>query len=191
VGVDDVLSRKDFTRHKARTRYVALVFTRVGTTVTLRGSFRQAIPTIAVQLLTLSAIPAPLVAQLPADSSTVAATVQRYHRALVESDSATVLELLVQDAVILESGSMESMAEYRSHHLPADIAFARAVKGKRSPIRVTMRGDVAWAASTTTTRGRFRGKAVNSIGAELMVLTRTADGWKISAIHWSSRNRRS
>jgi hypothetical protein len=30
---------------------------------------------------------------------------------------------------------------------------------------------------------------VNSIGAELMVLTRMMDGWKISAIHWSSRTR--
>jgi hypothetical protein len=28
---------------------------------------------------------------------------------------------------------------------------------------------------------------VNSAGAELMVLTRMPDGWRISAVHWSSR----
>jgi ketosteroid isomerase-like protein len=50
---------------------------------------------------------------------------------------------------------------------------------------------VAWATSTSTARGEFRGRPVNSEGAELMVLTRTPEGWKISAIHWSSRTIRS
>ena len=77
-------------------------------------------------------------------------------------------------------------------YLPADIAFARAVQGTRSPVRVTVRGDVAWATSTSTATGRFRGRDVNSTGAELMVLTRVADGgWQIAAIHWSSHSRRS
>jgi hypothetical protein len=31
---------------------------------------------------------------------------------------------------------------------------------------------------------------VNSTGAELMVLRRDGDGWRIVAIHWSSRTRR-
>jgi ketosteroid isomerase-like protein len=125
------------------------------------------------------------------DSATVASVVERYHRALESADSVGALALLASDAVILESGGTETREEYRSHHLPADIAFAQAVKSVRSPIRVVVRGDVAWATSTTTTQGDFRGRAVNSAGAELMVLTRTTDGWKISAIHWSSRNRRS
>ncbi len=38
--------------------------------------------------------------------------------------------------------------------------------------------------------GEFRGRPVNSAGAELMVLTRVQGTWKISAIHWSSRTRR-
>ncbi|MFL5385010.1 MAG: hypothetical protein ACJ8GN_21020 [Longimicrobiaceae bacterium] len=53
-----------------------------------------------------------------------------------------------------------------------------------------MRGEVAWAASTSTTQGEFRGRAINSEGAELMVLTRERGGWRIAAIHWSSHNRR-
>ncbi|MGH7510876.1 MAG: hypothetical protein ACREMZ_15595 [Gemmatimonadales bacterium] len=35
----------------------------------------------------------------------------------------------------------------------------------------------------------FRGHAINTVGAEPMVLTREPDEWKIRAIHWSSRRR--
>jgi hypothetical protein len=48
---------------------------------------------------------------------------------------------------------------------------------------------VAWVVGTSTTRGEYRGRPVNSAGAELMVLTRTPHGWRIAAIHWSSRRR--
>jgi uncharacterized GH25 family protein/ketosteroid isomerase-like protein len=126
-----------------------------------------------------------------ADSAEVAATVERYHRALASADSAGALALLTPDAVILESGGLESRAEYRSHHLPADIEFARAVRSERSEVRVRLRGDAAWAASTSTTQGEFRGRPINAAGAELMVLVRTSAGWRIAAIHWSSRARRS
>ena len=124
------------------------------------------------------------------DSAEVAAVVERYHQALVAGDSAAVLRLLADDAVILESGGVETRDEYRSHHLPGDMAFVRAVKSVRSPLRVVVRGDVAWASSTSTTQGEFRGRAINSSGAELMVLVRASQGWQIAAIHWSSRARR-
>ena len=135
---------------------------------------------------------APASAQPASDSAAVAAVVERYHRALATGDSAAALALLAPDAVVLESGAVETRAEYRGHHLPADIAFARAVPAQRGPVRVTVEGSVAWAASTSTTQGRYRDRDVNSAGAELMVLSRSADGrWLIRAIHWSSRARRS
>lgn len=124
------------------------------------------------------------------DSAAVAAVVNRFHGALESGDSATALALLAEDAVIQESGGVETRAEYRGHHLPGDIEFARAVRSERGPVRVRVRGDAAWATSTSTTQGEFRGRAINSAGAELMVLVRTPQGWRISAIHWSSRARR-
>jgi ketosteroid isomerase-like protein len=131
-----------------------------------------------------------------ADSAEVAATVERFHRALAAADSAGALALLTvalltDDVQILESGGAEDRAEYRSHHLPADIEFARAVPSQRGAMTVRVHGDVAWATSTSTTQGTFRERAVNAAGAELMVLVRTPRGWRIAAIHWSSRNRRS
>ncbi len=125
-----------------------------------------------------------------ADSAAAAEAVARYHAALEAGDSTAALALLAPDAVVLESGGMETRAEYRSHHLPGDIAFARAVRAERSPAQVTVRGDVAWVVSTSTTTGEYRGRTIDSKGAELMVLVRTADGWRIAAIHWSSRARR-
>jgi uncharacterized protein (TIGR02246 family) len=130
-------------------------------------------------------------AQPGRDSTAVADVVTRYHRALADGDSAAALALLAPDAVILESGGLETRAEYRSHHLPADIGFARALPSVRGAMRVVVEGNAAWAMSTSTTKGEYRSRAIDSASAELMVLTRGPDGrWLIRAIHWSSRPRR-
>lgn len=60
-----------------------------------------------------------------ADSIAVAKVVNDFHAALSTGDNAKALSLLAVDAVILESGGIESRAEYVSHHLPEDIAFAK------------------------------------------------------------------
>jgi ketosteroid isomerase-like protein len=100
------------------------------------------------------------------------------------------LGFLDRDAIILESGATETREEYRSHHLPADIEFARAVKSKQSVLRVSLSGNVAWVSSTSISRGQFEHRQISSDGAELIVLRRAANGWKIAAIHWSSRAHR-
>lgn len=138
----------------------------------------------------VAAVSHPLPAQGTGDSLAVVHAIRAYHAALVAGDSAAALALLAPDAVILESGGRESRDEYRSHHLPGDIQFARAVPSERGEVNVTIAGDVAWAASTSTTSGTFRDRAINSAGAELMVLSRSGSGWLIRAIHWSSRARR-
>jgi ketosteroid isomerase-like protein len=124
------------------------------------------------------------------DSAAVAGVVAKFHEALAAGDSVAALALLAEDAVILESGAVETRAEYRSDHLPGDMNFAKAIKFKWDPAHVRIRGDVAWVTSKNTTQGEMNGRAINSVGAELMVLVRTGQVWKISAIHWSSRQRR-
>lgn len=125
------------------------------------------------------------------DSSDVIAVITAYHSSIARGDSTAALALLAQDAVIVESGGVETREEFRAHHLPADMAFAQAVKAERGPVRVVVQGDVAWATSTSVTQGEYRGRQINSTSAELMVLSRTQAGWRIRAIHWSSRPRRS
>ena len=121
------------------------------------------------------------------DSQDVADAVGRFHAALAAGDSVAALALLSDDVTILESGGVESRTEYRSHHLPGDMAFARAIPSKRSGLAVRLRGEVAWVTSTSRTEGEFRGRKVNSTGAELAILSREPSGWRIRAIHWSSR----
>jgi ketosteroid isomerase-like protein len=127
---------------------------------------------------------------LASDSSDVVATLSRFHSSLAAGDSATALTLLSPDLQVLESGGIESLADYRAHHLAADIEFARAVPSARKLVRVTVKGDVAWIVSESTTQGQSGGRTINSVGAELAVLRRETTGWRIAAIHWSSRNRR-
>lgn len=123
------------------------------------------------------------------DSAAVVAVVDAFHAALQQADTATVRRLLSEDVVVQEGGGVEDRAEYFSHHLSADMAFAGAVQAERGVVSVEVRGDVAWVASTSRRTGTFRDREMDLQGAELMVLIRDADGWRISAIHWSSRSR--
>ena len=124
------------------------------------------------------------------DSAAVVGVVANFHAALRQGDSATALRLLDRGAIVLESGDAETYSEYRSHHLPEDIKFARAVQSKDSLLRVSLSGRAAWVASTSVSEGTFAGRKIISVGAELMVLRRTEAGWRITAIHWSSHARK-
>lgn len=124
------------------------------------------------------------------DSAAVADVVHRFHAALEAGDTAAAIGLLAPDVRVLESGGLETLEEYRSHHLPGDMAFAAAVAREVGPLSVTVAGDAAWVVSTSRTSGTFRDRQIDSVGVELMVLTRGLDGWRIRAVHWSSRQAR-
>jgi ketosteroid isomerase-like protein len=143
---------------------------------------------IVALLVLRPAVPGSAFAQ-QSDSAAVVDVINRFNHALASGDSAAALALLTDDVIILEAGGVETREEYRSHHLQSDIAFAKAIQSQRKPVSVKVRGDMAWAASTSNTRGTFRDRPIDSLGAELIVLTKTAAGWRISAIHWSSRRR--
>ena len=145
----------------------------------------------------VSRVPAPAARARTAlavnDSVGAVRAVEAFRAALANGDSAAVLTLLSPDAVVIESGDVEHLDDYRRHHLPADIAFARAVHGVHALSSALARDNMAWVASTSVTRGQFDGRAVNSAGAELIVLTRAnaASPWRIRVIHWSSHRRAS
>lgn len=126
----------------------------------------------------------------PADPAARAAeaAVRSFHEALQRGDEATVRRLLAADAVILESGSLETRDEYLRHHLKADIEFTRSVPPRVTAMAATVAGPTAWVRSESVSQGTFRDRPVHLAGAELMVLTRGAAGWEVRAIHWSSHN---
>lgn len=123
---------------------------------------------------------------IPSDSTAIVTTVDRFHQLLAKGDSLAAVKLLAPDLIVLESGDLETRAEYLQHHLQADIEFAKGVPGERRVKGFAQAGDAAWLSSETTSHGTFRGRAIHSRGAELIVLSRSGTEWKIRAIHWSS-----
>jgi len=114
------------------------------------------------------------------------ATAMRFHAALARADSAAATALLEPDAMILESGDVETRAEYIAHHLGADIEFARGLPSKRTIVQTRRSGNVVWIVATSESKGRFQDRELDSRGAELMVLSKSGAEWQIRAIHWSS-----
>ena len=133
----------------------------------------------------------PLMAQTPAnDEASVAAAVKAFHSAFASGNAGDVMRFIAEDALMMEGGNIETRDQYEKSHLPADIAFEKEVSAKRTPVRVVVRGDTAWVTTSADFVGTFQGKPVDFQGLELMVLSREPAGWRIRAIHWSSRNRR-
>ena len=113
--------------------------------------------------------------------------VAAFHVALSGGDRARVTELLTPGAVIFESGGAElSREEYASHHLGDDMEFAKATKQEVVDRQAGEAGDAAWVLTRSRTRGKFRDRQVDLHGTETMLLRKTADGWRIVHIHWSS-----
>lgn len=123
-------------------------------------------------------------------AKSVTDVVNKFHDALRRGDELAAMELLASDAIILESGSAETRDEYERHHLKEDIAFSQAVKSVDSILHVQMEGDAAWVISTSRTKGSFRSHDIDTAGTELVVLSKSPQGWRIRAIHWSSHDTR-
>jgi ketosteroid isomerase-like protein len=117
-----------------------------------------------------------------------AAAVAEYHQALASADTSAALALLATDVLVLEGGHLEDLEEYRSHHLPADMEFSAGVPAERTVVQAVVEGDAAWVISKSLSKGKFRDHDIDATGAELIVLSKEGDAWKIRAIHWSSYN---
>ena len=123
----------------------------------------------------------------PPNPAEVTAAVESFYAAIKKGDPAAAMSLIAPDAVFVESGKLETRAEYEMNHLPADIEFESQVNGKRRPMQVKFNGDTAWVIALTEYAGTFEGDPVDFISAQLVVLTRDAGAWHIRSIHWSSR----
>jgi ketosteroid isomerase-like protein len=131
---------------------------------------------------------APAAEALSPEASEAAKVVDAFHAALAKSDTNTAAALLSDGALIFEGGYVErSKAEYASHHLAADAAYASAVPTSLVRRSVYADGDTAWIASETRATGRYKDKAVDRLSTESMILKKEAAGWRIVHIHWSSR----
>lgn len=123
------------------------------------------------------------------DRDDVRSVVVQFHEALANADSAAVYNLLAPELVVLESGRAETKTEYMSHHFHSDVAFLSSLEKENENITISVENTVAWSTATSRLFGSFRDREIDSNSAELLVLKKTNDEWKITAIHWSSGRR--
>lgn len=143
-------------------------------------------PILLVLTLILSVAAAGRGETSPPDTAAISTAVDAFHQALAAGEEDRAMSLLSPDALIVEAGTVQTRAEYQSEHLKEDIAFAREVPGTQTSRKVAQAGDVAWVTTTFRVTGKFHDTAIDNFAAETAVLTRTTDGWRIRAIHWSS-----
>lgn len=121
-----------------------------------------------------------------AEERAVRAAVEGFSSALAAGDSLRALTFLHPEVVVYEGGHAETLSQYRSGHLRADIAFLQAVEQKTLRDQVVLEGDVALYLSEYHSKGSYRGREIDSHGTETLALVRTPAGWKIRHVHWSS-----
>lgn len=121
------------------------------------------------------------------DATSVRETVHAFHDALAAGDSTGALGLLHPDVRVYESGHAETLSEYRSGHLAADLEFAGSTD--REILDDHVSGGAGWALYLSEYRmeGTVRDREIETRGTETMLLLETGDGWRIRHIHWSSQ----
>lgn len=99
----------------------------------------------------------------------------------------TLRSVVAADVMIFESGGIESsLAEYERHHMPADMAFMKAMRREVLSRQVIDSGDSATVATRSRIHGVYKGREIDQTSTETLVMKRVNGEWKIVHIHWSS-----
>lgn len=122
----------------------------------------------------------------PAGERSPADTVQAFHEAMKQADRDAVLALMTPEATVYEMGYIDADRDvYSGAHLKADMALAVKVQREVLSSHSGRHGSQAWVLNEYRVTGRYRGKDIDSLGTETMLLEKRAEGWLIHHIHWS------
>ncbi|WP_138429190.1 nuclear transport factor 2 family protein [Fodinibius saliphilus] len=113
-----------------------------------------------------------------------------FKSAIINNNQDEASSLLTEDARILEGGGIETKEEYLSHHFHSDGKFLSAMDVKVMSRKVNSTENTAWVSTVSSIKGSYNDREMDLRSAELAVLVKTDSGWKISAVHWSSRQAR-
>lgn len=117
--------------------------------------------------------------------------IEQFSAALKTGDLRRAGELLADDVVILESGGAEhSRAEYLGGHAKHDAAFLKDAHVQIAHRSARVEGSLAWVATESELHATEKEQPLTLLSTETMVLKKTASGWRIVHIHWSSRSKR-
>jgi ketosteroid isomerase-like protein len=113
--------------------------------------------------------------------------VKQFHAALQMGNEAIVRQSLAANVQIFEGGKVErSLTDYANHHMLADMAYLKGLTITPKEHQVTITDDIAISTSISHAQGEYKGKSIDSMTMETLVLIKQADGnWKITHVHWS------
>jgi ketosteroid isomerase-like protein len=112
---------------------------------------------------------------------------EAFRAAIVANDSTLAAAIILEDALILEGGGVETREHYLSGHFNGDGAFLSAMTRELKDRKVSVSGHAAWITTTSRLHGNYRDRDIDMTSAELLVLEHSDAGWKVAAVHWSSR----
>jgi len=119
---------------------------------------------------------------------TPAETVDAFHAALRNKDTAGALSLLDRGLMVFEFGTADPTVEaYALRHLPFDMDVAVATRWKLETRKVGGEGGERWVLSTYRVTGRQPdGKPIDLAMLETVILRRSGDAFRIVHFHWST-----
>ena len=102
-------------------------------------------------------------------------------------DINSLRSVVAPDVLIFESGGMESsLVEYEGHHMPADMAFMKAMQREVTSQQVLDLGESATVVTRSRIYGMYNDQNVDLKSTETLVMRKVDGQWKIIHIHWSS-----
>lgn len=142
-------------------------------------------------VLVSGALAAPLAAQSRSDDSlAVIRTVQRYHAALAQGDTATVRGLLSPNFIHILRGEIRDLAAMRGEDGVEGLVRWQQ-QTARGPVTLHARlsPSMAYAWSSVEFSARSRPDLFKGVEVELFVLSRLGQTWFIEAVHGSLKDR--
>jgi len=119
---------------------------------------------------------------------TPAETVDAFHAALRNRDTAGALSLLDRGLVVYEFGAVDATAEaYALRHLPFDMDLAVAARWTLESRRAGGEGNERWVLSTYRVTGKQSdGTPIDQTTLETVILRRVGGQFRIAHFHWST-----
>ncbi len=126
----------------------------------------------------------------PVAAGSPQAAVGAFQAALKSGDAAAASRWLAPEVLIYEGGGAEhSRDEYTAHHMAADMAYLKTAQIEM--LKRSSGGDdtTAWVTTESHILGKSsKGKPLDIASTETALLHKTAEGWRIVHLHWSSQD---
>ena len=121
-----------------------------------------------------------------AENTTATEVADQFGQALKESNETTIRDLLDENVLIFESGSVESsLEEYASHHMSADMSFMQDIEKEIITRSVVENGDIVVISTKYRMFGTYKDQNFDKTSLESLVLKKTDGTWRIVHIHGS------